>query len=319
MNRSAPSVHRHRRATGAAAWHRLGCLGKQNRVPAGVTATPLGRPQSKVSARAQLEEEAMIVTPQYTVPEVIGTINANMTYLQVFGTLANVLAYVQIIYGLRVGFRDRSHAIPLIAIAMFFARDSYYVLNYDYWIHTIDHPFFKANLIAMAIFACLELVVIWQIITYSRKEVGLGESWLQAFLSYVAIQAGVYIMFLWFRSMMGDPLYLECFAVSIVFSNLFNIPMLMRRGSRKGQSLVIAWAVAIQTGPVGFFMVHPFLGPYFMQPTWIAAGIANTVLAFAYLWMLYRAPRYSRDVVERVVASQTPIGLAHGVVASSQR
>jgi hypothetical protein len=176
--------------------------------------------------------------------------------------------------------RDRSHAIPLIAIAMFFAHDSYYVLNYDYWINTIDHPFFKANLIAMAIFACLELVVIWQIITYSRKEVGARRGWLQAFFSYVAIQAGVYIMFLWFRSMMGDPLYLECFAISIVFSNLFNIPMLMRRGSRKGQSLVIAWAVAIQTGPVGFFMVHPFLGPYFMQPTWFAAGIANTVLAF---------------------------------------
>ena len=103
------------------------------------------------------------------------------------------------------------------------------------------------------------------------------------------------MMFLWFRSMMGDPLFLECFAVSIVFSNLFNIPMLLRRGSRKGKSRLIAWAPAIQTGPVGFFMVHPYLGPYFMQPSWIAAGIANTVLALSYLWMLYRAPAYRRD------------------------
>jgi len=103
------------------------------------------------------------------------------------------------------------------------------------------------------------------------------------------------MMFLWFRSMMGDPLFLECFAVSIVFSNLFNIPMLLRRGSRKGKSRLIAWAPAIQTGPVGFFMVHPYLGPYFMQPSWITAGIANTVLALSYLWMLYRAPAYRRD------------------------
>lgn len=260
----------------------------------------------------------MIITPQYTVPEVIGYINANMTYLQVFGTLANVLAYVQIVYGAWVGFRDRSHAIPLIAVAMFFAHDTYYVLNYDYWTHTINHPFFKANMIAMAIFVCLELVLIWQIITYSRKEVGLGESKLQAFISYVAIQIGVYIMFLWFRSMMGDPLYLECFAVSIVFSNLFNIPMLMRRGSRKGQSLVIAWALAIQTGPVGFFMVHPFLGPYFMQPTWVAAGVANTVLAFVYLWMLYRAPRFSREVVTHGIAGQRHTGLAPAAFATRE-
>jgi hypothetical protein len=235
----------------------------------------------------------MQITPQYTAPEIIEIINANLTYLKIFGTLANLLAYVQIIYGVYVGFRDRSHAIPLIALAMFFAHDTYYVLNYRYWLD-LGHPFFIGNLVAMSIFVVFELILIWQIINYSREEVGLGKSKLHAFLAYAAIQAGVYIMFLWFRSMMGDPLYLECFAVSIVFSNLFNITMLQRRGSRKGQSLVIAWALAIQTGPVGFFLVHPHLGPYFMQSPWVAAGIANTVLAFTYLYMLYRAPPYSR-------------------------
>jgi hypothetical protein len=234
----------------------------------------------------------MQVTPQYSVPDVIAYIDANLSSLQLFGGIANLLAYVQIIYGVRVGFRDRSHAIPLIATAMFFAHDSYYVLNYDYWIHTVHHFFFEANLLAMAIFVCFELILIWQIITYGREEVGLGKTRLQAFISYAAIQVGVYTMFLWFRSMMGDPLYLECFSVSIVFSNLFNIPMLLRRGSRRGQSLIIAWALAIQTGPVGFFLVNPLLGPYFATPTWLATGLANTVLAFVYLWMLYRAPPY---------------------------
>lgn len=247
----------------------------------------------------------MINTPQYVVPDVIAYINANMNYLRVFGTVANLLAYVQIIYGVWVGFRDRSHAIPLFATAMFFAHDSYYVLNYDYWIHTINHPFFTGNLIAMSIFVCFELVLMWQIINYSRKEVGLGDTKLQAFVSYVAIQAGVYVMFLWFKSMMGDPLYLECFAVSIVFSNLFNISMLQRRGSRKGQSLVIAWALAIQTGPVGFFLVNPYLGPYFTRTPWIAVGIANTVLAFVYLYMLYKAPRYSRERTKETTRQQS--------------
>lgn len=258
----------------------------------------------------------MITTPQYSIAETIGYINANMAYLQVFGAIANLLAYVQIIYGVWVGFRDRSHAIPIIALAMFFAHDTYYVLNYEYWIHTINHPFFTGNLFAMSIFVCFELVLIWQVITYSRKEVGLGESKLQAFVSYAAIQAGVYIMFLWFKSMLGDPLYLEYFSISIVFSNLFNIPMLMRRGSRKGQSLVIAWALAIQTGPVGFFLVNPYLGPYFSRWPWIAAGVANTVVAFVYLLMLYSAPRYSRDAAKQDATQRKVTGMNEAAISA---
>lgn len=232
----------------------------------------------------------------YDMNELLSNINANFSNMILFGSLANILAYVQMIYGTRVGFRDRSHAIPLIVNMTFFAHDSYYVLNYDYWFNTVDHIFFKGNMVAMSIFCVVELVIAWQIITYSRKEIGLPDSWWKAAGVYAVIQAGVYVMFLWFKSMLGDPLYVECFAISIVFSNLFNIPMLLRRGSRKGQSLVIAWALAIQTGPVGFFLVHPNMGAYFMQPAWIAAGLANTALAFVYLYMLYKAPPYQRAV-----------------------
>jgi hypothetical protein len=232
----------------------------------------------------------------YQVASTIANINEHATSILIFGSLANLLAYVQMAYGAFVGFRDRSHAIPLITNMMFFAHDSYYVLQYDYWFHTVDHWFFKANVFSMAIFCCLELVIAWQIINHSRDELGLGKTRLHALCSYVAIQIGVYVMFLWFRSMIGDPLYLECFAVSIVFSNLFNIPMLLRRGSRKGQSLVIAWALLIQTGPIGFFLVNPQLGDYFVTPPWIAAGLANTALAAAYVWLLYRAAPYRRQL-----------------------
>ena len=205
--------------------------------------------------QAERKASGMIIAPQYTIPDILAYINANIPHLRILDALANLLARVQIISDVWIGFRARSSVL-------------YRKSGGD---------------------------VRRQIITYSRHEVGLGASKWQALASYAAIQAGVYVMFLWFRSMMGDSLYLECFAVSIVFSNLFNIPMLLRRGSRKGQSLVIARAPEIQTGPVGFFMVHPYLGPYFMQPSWIAAGIANTVLALSYLWMLYRAPAYRRD------------------------
>lgn len=247
----------------------------------------------------------MEIVPQYAVPDIIANINANMSSLVIFGTAANLLAYVQIIYGVWVGFRDKSHAIPLAATTMFFAHDSYYVLNHEYWTTTIKHPFFIGNLVAMAIFVCFELVLMWQIITYSREETGLGKSKLQALVSLIAIQAGMYIMFLWFRAMMGDPLYLECFAVSIVFSNLFNITMLQRRGSRKGQSMIIAWALAIQTGPIGFFLVNPNLGDYFATPIWLAAGGANTVLAFVYLYMLSKARPYSREEALADYAART--------------
>ena len=230
----------------------------------------------------------------YTMPDTLNTINANMTHLALFGGVANLLAYIQIIYGAWIGYRDKSHAIPIAALTMFFAHDSYYDLNYGYWIHTVHHPFFVANLGAMCVFVIFEVILMWQTVTYSREEAGLGRSAVVAWLNLIAIQAGMYIAFLWFKSMLDDPLYLECFSISVVFSNLFNIPMLLRRGSRKGQSLIIAWALLIQTGPMCFFLVGPLYGAYFSQPIWLAAGAANTVLAAVYLWMLYRAPAYHR-------------------------
>lgn len=237
----------------------------------------------------------METVPGYVAADVIANINANMSNLIIWGTLANLLAYVQVIYGAWIGYRHKSHAVPLGALTMWFAHDSYYVLNYDYWINTINHPFFVGNLVAMSIFVCFELLLMWQIVTYSREEVGFGKSKLMAWVSLIAVQVGVYVMFLWFRSMMGDPLYQEAFVISVVFANLFNIPMLLRRGSRKGQSLIIAAAIAVQTGPVAFFLVNPNLGAYFNTPIWQAAGAANTVLAFVYLYMLWKAPPYSHE------------------------
>lgn len=231
----------------------------------------------------------------YIMDEVLANIKSNGRDLALYGSIANGLAYVQCAYGAWVGFKDKSHAVPMMAVMLFFAHDSFYVFNYLLGLNASNDPYFAGNFWAMVIFVCLEIILGWQIITYSRHEVGLGDTWWQAFFSFMAIQTGAYIFVLWLKSMIGDPLYLEMFAISVVVANMFNIPMLMRRKNRKGQRMVIAWALLIQTGPVCFFLVHPNYGAYFFQPIWVVAGIANTLLAAAYVFMLYRAPRYEEN------------------------
>jgi len=247
----------------------------------------LGALRTRRTTNRYIGEEKM-----YQISELITNIDAHMTPLLIYGTIANLLAYVQMLYGAWIGFRDRSHAVPLAANTLFLAHDSYYVYNHDYWFNTINHPFFIGNWYAMAIFVCIELTIAWQIITYSRNEVGLGNTWFKAFISYVAIQVGMYILFLWLRSMIDDPLYVICFALSVVVANIFNIPMLLNRGNRKGQSLWIAGAITIQTGPVVFFLVNPLLTKAFLSPIWVLAGLTNTVLAAVYFVMLWKAPPY---------------------------
>lgn len=230
----------------------------------------------------------------YNMNEVLANIQTNGTALAIFGSVAVGLAYVQCAYGAWVGYKDKSHAVPMIAVMLFFAHDSFYVFNYIFDLNPSNDPYFAGNFWSMVLFVIIEIIISWQIITYSRKEVGLGDTWLQAFCSFMAIQTGIYIFVLWLKSMIGDPLYLEMFAMSVVVANMFNIPMLMRRGNRKGQRMIIAWALLIQTGPVCFFLVHPNYGAYFFQPIWILAGIANTILAASYVFMLYRAPAYNK-------------------------
>lgn len=60
-------------------------------------------------------------------------IDANSAAIQVTGAMALLLGFVQYGEAIRPGFRDRTHAIPLVAVLFHLANDVSYSIHYFRW------------------------------------------------------------------------------------------------------------------------------------------------------------------------------------------
>lgn len=233
----------------------------------------------------------------YNVDDVLATMEANAGAFKLLAPFLVLSGYVQMIEAIRLGFAHRSHAIPLFAIMYIVANDVTLLALYPYWFGELNNAAFKVNYWMVCTFFPLELVVLYQVLRFSREEVFNTNSLTQALMIYAALQAGMFVLFWWLKAQWGDPLFLVAFVATQIVSHIFNIPMLLRRGSRKGQSLVLAGNLVIGAGVLTFFFGYPLYGPQFRTLEHYLLGVSVTLLGLLYVYLLYQAPAYSPRVV----------------------
>jgi hypothetical protein len=213
----------------------------------------------------------------------------NMVWILGASTLSFIGAYIQYFGAITMGFKDRTHSIPLLGNLWFFAHDTTYVVNFNHWFHA-GFWLLKAFWGALAVFALCESVVTYQILRFSRAELFPGQSTRQAVLSYIGLQLFTYGLFWWFLSMVQDPYYLLCFSTTVVIAPLLNIPMMRQRGSRRGFSLLMLSGFIPLS--VGFWLWMVLIDPYFRQPFFYLVAIGNTGIAVAGIFEFLRLPAY---------------------------
>jgi len=185
--------------------------------------------------------------------------------------------------------------MPIAATTFFFAHDSFFAGSYFTGHGVSNHWFFAAGGYIIAPYIVLELVLSWQIIRYSGKELGLGETPGRAALSYLGVQAAMYVFFVFMRMTINDPLYLLTTYISLFVGTIWMIPLLVSRGSRKGQSLLLALVLWIgQTFSYVFY--YPMLSSYFSSPIIVAVGVTHFCIGAVYTRMLMKAPHYQMAV-----------------------
>jgi hypothetical protein len=245
----------------------------------------------------------------YSVEEVIQNINANATMVSLAGVWAMLVGYVQCIECIRLGFRDRTHAMPLVPLTFFLAHDTYYAVSYFLGHGVSDHWFFAAGGYVIAPFIALELVLAWQIINYSGAETGLGSTRRQAFISYVLVQVAMYAFFFFMRSFMNDPLDLTMTYVTLLPQTVFMIPLMLQRKSRKGQSILLAATLGFGQG-LDMVLYYPQLADYYRSGVVISVAVAYFIVAMVYFVMVLRAPAYRASETRRLgplPASHAPV------------
>jgi hypothetical protein len=236
----------------------------------------------------------------YAIEEVLRNIDARPTAISLAALMAMLVGYIQCIESIRLGFRDRTHAMPLIAVTYFFAHDTYFAGRYFSGYGVSDHWFFAAGGYVIAPYIILEIILSWQIIRYSGKEIGLGKTVPQVVLSYLAILVAMYVVHIYIETIMVDPLYLTTTNISLYMGTLWMIPLMLQRKSRKGQSILLALTLWIgQT--LSMVIYFPMLADFFVSPIVIAMGVAHFILGAVYFVMVVKAPPYSPDLAHQPV------------------
>ena len=227
----------------------------------------------------------------YDAATALANVNQHKLLLMLAGTLPNLGGFLQTICAIWIGFKHRSHGIPLLCVTWFFAHDLTFFLNYTYWFHETDSWMAQMQWYQMGVFVILELILFYQILHFSRAEVFPGMSYAAALASLLGMQAFAFALFWWFMSLIDDPHYFIKMATTSVVSPLLLIPMMRARGSRKGFNLPSIGGVALLA-----FTIWPLLWivepAYFGQPLLIAVALGNMAMAAVCVWYWYKLPPY---------------------------
>jgi hypothetical protein len=202
-------------------------------------------------------------------------------------------AYMQYFGAIRNGFRDRTHSIPLGCNLWFFAHDTTYVAHFEHWFGTVDHWLVKGFWVALLIFACCEMVVLYQMFRFSRAKLFPGFTALQAALTLLFAQSCAYVVFWWFLDLARDPIYLISFTTTVFLTPALTIPMMLMRGTRQGFSPFMLTGFILLSA--GFYPWVYFVDPLFQSPVYLAFGAANILVSLIPLWLYFKLPEYQRS------------------------
>ena len=215
---------------------------------------------------------------------------SNMIWILGACVLSFVGAYMQYFGAISMGFKHRTHSIPLIGNLWFFAHDTTYVMNFHHWFFESDFWLVKAFWFALVVFACCETVVTYQIMRFSRQELFPGMSLPKALASYIGLQLFTYGLFWWFLSMIHDPYYLLSFTTTVILAPLLNIALMRSRGSRRGFSMTMLVGFVLLS--VGFWIWMFLSDEYFLQPFFWMIAIGNVGICLASITEFKRLPEY---------------------------
>jgi hypothetical protein len=98
-------------------------------------------------------------------------------------------------------------------------------------------------------------------------------------------------IYLWLVELFDDY-FLQVVGVITVIGSNMGIALLLRRRSRKGQSVFLATTLLVNQGFISFFLFFPAWSPLFARPAYYAVASATVLLGWLYWLLLWRTPPY---------------------------
>lgn len=215
--------------------------------------------------------------------------------MEMFLTLVSGIGWM-IVYEecIRLGFRDKTYCMPFWALALNFTWES---INFIGEIIFKWHgPITSMTLVQTAVngfWACMDVVILYTYLKYGKKEwvqnaKGAKESWFAPWtiLGLICCFALQIVFIVEFGGVMAAEYsaFLQNLLMSILFIDLY-----MKRGSMKGQSILLAVAKWLGTLAPTILM-----GIITYNSLVLVAGIFCTVFDLIYICLLVRENKKTR-------------------------
>jgi hypothetical protein len=244
----------------------------------------------------------------YDVGEVLARIDAHTGVVVVLLLFGWIGGFVQIVEALRLGFTQRVAGQPIATTVIMLAHDATFSIGYDHWFHEVDHICFKLFWVGMVASNAIELVLLYHWVKFRDTSRGTQPPEWAVWTLVAVFGLFAFALWWWVQSLVSDPLDLMGLTVVQVGAVVFGVPMLLGRGTARGQSRVFAWATVLGPGSLGFLFI-PYLSPKFAaHPAFFVLAGTTTACAIAFL-LLYEHLRRA-DARLAAADAQTPVAVA---------
>lgn len=165
-----------------------------------------------------------------------------------------------------------------------FAHDTSFVARRELWFDVYHSWYLELFWVLLLGTIVLETLYIIQAIKYARREWAPQLSQ-RAFAGLCLLMVVVAVV-IWaaIKAALNDPLYIVAFGLTVVVYPLSAIPMMLRRGSSKGQSSLM-WFGYMGLA-VGYFLATIlYFGSAFRSWTWVGLGLISITAGF-FGWIL---------------------------------
>ncbi|MUL65939.1 hypothetical protein BOO86_15795 [Mycobacterium sp. CBMA 234] len=189
----------------------------------------------------------------------------------------------------RLAARDRCTPMALWATTVFIGHDGSYLLKFPDWFTSDGHWFPKLFWVGLIVTFSFEVTFFVQTVRFGREEMAptLDQKQWTAYC-FGALVTGV-VFWAVAKSYLNDPIYLMTFLVTFGMCAPATIPLMVRRGSRKGVGIRQMW-LYLGIGVFYVGLTTGILGGPFRTPLWIAGSLVCAALATFLLVFVHRLP-----------------------------
>ena len=215
-------------------------------------------------------------------------IDANTGPIMACLLITVIFAFLYFVIALRMAIQQKVYVVPFIGAALFFWHDLTFVLMYDQWFNVYKHWWVKMWWFALVGTVVFELLMIYQVYRYGRKELWPNLSQGAFGLLIVLGTLGIGAMWALIKFSMGDDLFFITFAITAVFSVPFHTALMSRRQSRAGQSIAMELSTIVMILSLTGVFVQ--IDPFFRSPLYLGFVAVFVLWPLANVWLILRLP-----------------------------